>query len=178
MSYYLEMRFLPVTSREAAFNTCLRFAAAIASEGLSQEYLQILLSRTQELPQSSEERMVFIQAVFQVHFAYWPQHKLLGLFTKSWPEEVFGEFTFSTPIRFQDSTDQDYPLETWSDTISVFKEAKEYVATLSNEAILHAMGWDDIGPIDPDYAHRSLVYKEIYRRLDLSSWEQGGTRAI
>lgn len=176
MSYYFEMRFLPVSSREEAFSASIKFANALASRNTARKYIEGLLSRMEKLPFSLDERKDFITAAFQVHCTYWPELNLLGLTTKNWPEDVFGSFSFTKPIQFQDSTDQNYPLETWDDQICVFREVKERVAGMTGPDILSAMGWDDgdlwEGP-DIGYAQKSLVYKEIFKKLDLSNWLHG-----
>ncbi len=143
MSYYFEMRFLPVSSREEAFSTSIEFANALASRNTARKYINGLLSRMEKLPFSYDERKDFVTAAFQVHCTYWPELNLLGLTTKNWPEDVFGGFSFTKPIQFQNSTDQNYPLETWDDRVPVFKEVKERVAGMSGADILSAMGWDD-----------------------------------
>ena len=177
MSYYFEMRFLPVSSREEAFSTSIEFANALASRNTARKYINGLLSRMEKLPFSYDERKDFVTAAFQVHCTYWPELNLLGLTTKNWPEDVFGGFSFTEPIQFQNSTDQDYPLETWDDRVPAFKEIKERVSGMSGTEILSAMGWDDgdLWGSTPkiDYALKSLVYKEIFRKLDLNNWLHG-----
>lgn len=177
MSYYFEMRFLPVSSREEAFSTSIEFANALASRNTARKYINGLLSRMEKLPFSYDERKDFVTAAFQVHCTYWPELNLLGLTTKNWPEDVFGGFSFTKPIQFQNSTDQNYPLETWDDRVPVFKEVKERVAGMSGADILSAMGWDDDDLWDSapkiDYTLKSLVYKEVFKKLDLNNWLHG-----
>ena len=177
MSYYFEMRFLPVSSREEAFGASIKFANALASRSTARKYINGLLSRMEKLPFSYDERKDFVTAAFQFHSAYWPEQNLLGLTTKNWPEDVFDGFSFTKPIQFQDSTDQNYPLETWDDRVPVFKEVKERVARMSGADILSAMGWDDddLWGSTPkiNYALKSLVYKEVFKKLDLNNWLHG-----
>lgn len=180
MSYFFEMRFAQVASKEAMFNTCMGFANAVASRNTARRYIQTLLSKLQEIPLGRKERENFIQAAFQVQFVYWPQYNLLGLLTKSWPEELFGGFPFSKPVQFQDSTDQDYPAETWDSSIPFFEETKKYADEVSDGEVLDALGWE---PSDFEelfsanarvsYIRRSFVYKEIFKRLDLNKWLNG-----
>ena len=177
MSYYFEMRFLPVPSREEAFGACIKFANALTSRNTSRKYIESLLSRMEKLPFSLNERKDFVTAAFQVHCTYWPELNLLGLTTKNWPEDVYDDFSFTKPIQFQDSTDQNYPLETWDDRVPVFKKVKERIAGMSNTDILSAMGWDNCdlwgGNPDIEYTQRSLIYREVFKTLDLNNWLHG-----
>lgn len=176
MSDYFEMRFLQVNSREEMFDTCTKFANALASRNTSKKYLQTILSHMEQVPNDPLDRQHLIQAYFQVRFVFWPQFNLLGLPTKEWwPEELFGGFTFTAPIQFQDSADQDYPEETWKGILT-FEALQDTVWSLPDNTIMKQFDWDGpYGLEDLAYVRRSLVYKTIFGVLQLNDWLEGNS---
>lgn len=175
MSNYFEMRFLQVNSWEEMFKTCTKFANALASRNISRKYLQTILSHMEQVPNDPRDREHLIQAYFQVRFVYWPQLNLLGLPTKEWPEELFGDFAFTAPIQFQDNTDQDYPEKTWKGILA-FEALQDTVWSLPDNTIMKQFDWDGpYGLEDLAYVRRSLVYKTIFGVLQLNDWLEGNS---
>lgn len=175
MSNYFEMRFLQVNSWEEMFKTCTKFANALASRNISRKYLQTILSHMEQVPNDPRDREHLIQAYFQVRFVYWPQLNLLGLPTKEWPEELFGDFAFTAPIQFQDNTDQDYPEKTWKGIVA-FEALQDTVWSLPDNTIMKQFDWDGpYGLEDLAYVRRSLVYKTIFGVLQLNDWLEGNS---
>lgn len=118
----------------------------------------------------------WLYSLFNFHFVYWKDFHLLGLSGYSFCKDIDG--LFDCHVTFQNGTDQDYEYETWNDKISIFKQIKESVATLTVDDILSAYeagkkDWHTKEEIEKsfEYHAKSYLYELIYdKTLDLDSW--------
>ena len=108
----------------------------------------------------------WLYRLFSERFIYWPDKELLGIVGS-----VYRDFDNLTTIEFQDSTDQNYEYEEWigikyfEDTIKKCKNAdinllKSNFYDYDEEEILK----------DLNYYRKSLVYRIIYKELELDNW--------
>lgn len=110
------------------------------------------------------------QNLFTTRFLYWPEESLLGIVGS-----VQNGFDPGLrEVRFTDSTDQNYPFESWSG-ISLFERIVEECKNADVQAIRNACpglffpDWEIRDEID--YFRKTMVYERIYSELDLRSYE-------
>lgn len=110
------------------------------------------------------------QNLFTTRFLYWPEKLLIGIVGT-----VQKGFDASlVEVYFTDSTDQDYPFESWSG-ISLFEKIVEECKNADVQAIRNAcpgLFFPDLEIREEiDYFRRTMAYKRIYDELDLRSYE-------
>lgn len=110
------------------------------------------------------------QNLFTTRFLYWPEKSLLGIVGS-----VQNGFDPSLRIvRFTDSTDQNYPFESWSG-ISLFEKIVEECKNVDVQAIRNACPGllfpDSEIREEIDYFRKTMAYRRIYDELDLKSYE-------
>lgn len=121
----------------------------------------------------------WLDTLFTLNFVYWKEFNLLGLSGYSYPEEL--ESLFDCHIGFQNSCDQDYDYEYWSDKIMIFKEIKEKTINSSLKDIINyckeykSYSDEDEEDIKKniEYHKKSVLYDKIYCKLALGSWLYG-----
>ena len=115
----------------------------------------------------------WIQHVFNLRFVYWPEKHLLGLSGYDFTYEV--NKLFDTHFSFQNSTDQDYDFDCWSDKINVFRNYKQryMFADLKTLCKDNPKQWYTLEEVkeDPDYYRKTMLYEKIYEDvLHLDHW--------
>jgi hypothetical protein len=126
----------------------------------------------------------WLRRIFTAEFIYWPEHKLLAL-AGEWPlsmtegNKTAENGVFDKNIYFQNSTDKDYELSTWSTLPeSVIgslltepvtqRKAIEYIDFDADEYTEEELS----APAD-EYIFRIYVYQNIFDRLSLDEWLYG-----
>lgn len=120
----------------------------------------------------------WLDTIFSLRFVYWKDKKLLGLLGYDYPKELIG--LFDCHVGFQNSTDQDYEYEIWSDKITFFKELKDRFSNITVEELLSYYNNDSYTSYTKeeienclDYYKKTFLYDQIYKELDLSNWLYG-----
>lgn len=108
-----------------------------------------------------------VEQIFKFNAVYWPEHQLLGFVMGDDIPEHLNEDV--TSVYFQNSCDQDYEFDVWSNNIALFKQMKDSVQS-ATETELRGNDWDYS---DLDYIRRSVLYQRIYAALKLDSWLYG-----
>ena len=114
---------------------------------------------------------LFIYALFNTWFVYWPEQRLLGCCGK-FPDE-FKRY-FEAEVYFQNSCYQDYPYSDWKG-ISLFDQVTKAIGKMDTEKLLTSIDYissDDL-ITDEQYWRRTLIYTTIYKMLDLDNWLYG-----
>lgn len=112
----------------------------------------------------------WLQHVYDMNFVYWEKENLVGMCCGSWYSNLG---MFDTEFYFQNSTDQDYEFDCWSDSISVFYQAKSDIAGMSlKDMHTKYLDYCDLEDVenDPEYYQKVALYDCIFNRLHLEEW--------
>lgn len=174
MSYAFTLGFLNAPDRKNALWQGMSFAKNLVESKTAREFIESHLNFFELSPESPPQySRSFIEPrlyqLFQVNVLFWPRHHLMGIRGGAYPKEL--ENSFASSIRFQDSTDQDYPLNEWNSTVPLFNAKKHIVASIkSRDDLLKWINLDEDDSVDIEYWKRSLVYEEIFKALDLDAF--------
>lgn len=184
MSYGFEMYFKQVKSKEEAFDFAMSIMKNIFEN--AEERIKNARFYIPSYPEMKENRTTdeyWLYSVFTESFTYWEKENLLGMFGVTLPKSTIKMFDAS--VYFQDSTDQDYDLETWDDNILYFKKIIDTVSGMSKDDLLNVImerwGYDKENEVellemkeniekDPEYYRNSAIYSIIFDELDLELW--------
>lgn len=181
MSYGFQMGLVPVPDRGSAYDLCQKAAAELLVPETLREYIKSVYPscrwRSFEKQRPSDAVLdIWLRSISRLSFVYWPQHNLLALLG-DYPDTI--NKLFPIQVYFQNSCDQDYPLDTWGSDVPLFEDIKQQVSTAEKKTLL-AEFWcdDDIDENDAyspalDYLRQSIVYKRIFSALDLDNWLYG-----
>lgn len=185
MSYGFTMSFLNAENEAEALLKAKHFSFELMTQESAGEHIRdnlIYFRRVAGIKNddkvgSKESRLLeyWLYSQFSVQCTYWPQHKLLAITGDRWPKNC--EKLTAGSILFQDSTDQDYPLEDWPSTIPFFQERVTQAQNMSDAEIIAASDLyiQETGSKDEiTYARRDFLYKRIFKDLDLNNWLYGG----
>lgn len=113
----------------------------------------------------------WLYSFYNFKFVYFKDFDVLGLIGD------YGNNTnnmFDTNFYFQNSSDQNYEYDSWSDKIKIFKETKEWIISLSDKELADVMvdssdyykesDKDDI-LLYADYYRKTFLYESITDRL-------------
>ena len=136
------------------------------------------ISRRKEGNELTNEYWLF--SLFNFRFIYWKEYNLLGICGDRYPEAAME--LFDTHHDFQNSCDQNYDFESWSDKIDVFTELKSMVLSLSDSEFCDIFIKEDNYYTEDDrerimkdisYYKKSYLYEKIYSTLALEAWLYG-----
>lgn len=120
----------------------------------------------------------WVDTIFSLKYVYWKEKGLLGLSGYTFPQELTN--LFDCHVEFQNSCDQDYDFDSWSDKISFFKQCKDACIDKSATDIMqiyHADNCDwyskDEIERELDYHRKTALYNMIFTGLDLDAWLYG-----
>lgn len=175
MSYGFEMMFKQCVSKEEAFNIALSTTNEYFNQAKKVIQENIYYFPSIQRGGNSEYKLAdewFLVKLFSLNFVWWEDKKLLGLSNDS---NLFKPF-FDTSFYFQNSTDQDYALSEWDETICVFKKMKTKVQKATEDELFEIgkeyNDWFTLEDIqeDVEYYRKTLLYDIIYNELRLNSW--------
>jgi hypothetical protein len=110
----------------------------------------------------------WLDSAFTLRYVYWKDENLLGLCGCRFPKKV--EELFDTNIYFQNSIDQNYDFDLWSDKIKIFKRLKEEYKEKSPDQLLDDFTEMDDILNDVDYFRKSKLYEAVFKELALDDW--------
>jgi len=119
----------------------------------------------------------WLDTIFSLKFIYWEEKELLGMSGYNYPQELVE--LFDCHIGFQNSYDQDYDYNTWSDNITFFKQCKKLCINKTALEILQMYeddkDWYTEKEIEEkiEYHKKSVLYNMIYKGLALDCWLYG-----
>lgn len=172
MSYYFEMRFKDMKKEEI-----LDFMEEIAKE-CREHMKEILKDNINFVPSQmrgdidnkedystawKEADRYWLYAIFRIRFVYWEEYGLIGV-QGCLPKNVEDKLTC---VCFQNSTDQDYPYNTW-DGVSYFEKVRDEIRNTDKSYFVQGYMEDE-----DEYRRKSRIYREIYDTLDLNAWLYG-----
>lgn len=175
MSYGFEMMFKQCVSKEEAFNIALSTTNEYFNQAKKVIQENIYYFPSIQRGGNSEYKLAdewFLVKLFSLNFVWWEDKKLLGLSNDSNLLKPF----FDTSFYFQNSTDQDYALSEWDETICVFKKMKTKVQKATEDELFEIgkeyNDWFTLEDIqeDVEYYRKTLLYDIIYNELRLNSW--------
>lgn len=118
----------------------------------------------------------WLQHVYDMDFVYWEDEYLVGMCCGSWYDNPC---MFDTEFYFQNSTDQDYEFDCWSDDIDAFYKAKLEVVDLAAKDI-HSkyLSYCDLEDVQeyPEYYRKVALYENVFNRLHLEDWLTGNNK--
>lgn len=182
MSYEFQMQFTKAESKFEAYTFLHTLSSALTTTNNAHTNLNNLLpyaiSRFDYFgrkfdPCDSVCRLwlqEWIRGAFEVRSVYWPEHRLLGILGGNYGHVM----DMSSPVMFQNGTDQDYSLEYWP-KLDVFQDIIAQVRTIPDAEVLRELWGEDAAELsdDVEYARRSLIYDRVFDALDLDNWLYG-----
>lgn len=123
MSYSFGLFFKQCESFEEGFHTALDVTALLRKHHV--EYIKNNVNSCPSVNFSKPNRMAdryWLYELMQLKFIYFKEYNILSLSGYHYVEDIAN--TFDCHVCFQNSTDNTYPLETYSDKINLFKELK------------------------------------------------------
>lgn len=166
------------------FKQCDNKQAMETAINISKEFLnfdeEIILKNSYCMPSivnnklNNEADEYWLYSLFTYNFVYWPEQNILGVSGYDFPKEI--SKLFDCHVCFQNSTDQDYSFNTWSDSIILFKNLKEkYIRAnvfdlLNIQSELNLNYTEEELNSDIDYYRKSFMYKNVMIELNLDGW--------
>lgn len=178
MSYSFEMQFKACNDWDEALRAAAECAEVIGhrenvrrliKESIA--YLHFRLGKNTPRPNEVEN---WVSAISTLRFVFWPEKKLLALVGGAWPglDKVFAK-----NIYFQNSTDQDYGLETWQGVSPYFDSVQQRFANMTLDQLLESGLFEDYTREELseslDYHIQSGAYKQVFNDLCLDDWLYG-----
>ena len=165
MSYHIDLSFKAVESREEAMDLGVRFSRMVAESPYADKLIHDNICyaiRQCSGDESGNTMRGWLYSLFNVQLWYWPQHKLVAIIGRDWPDACMEAFGLQ-PHEFQNSCDQDYEFESWPD-MEFFQKEISGAKTMD-------LDLEEYGECDEGYARRSALYGNIYDALGLHDWE-------
>lgn len=178
MSYGFGLRFKQCESFEEAVKTAIQ-----CSDIYKTQYAEVLKLNEFYIPSRRSDRYdeehdnYWIYSLFNIQFIWWERWNLLAALGLNHPNQM--QELLPTAIYFQNSTDQDYNYEYWSDNIYLFREIKQKVLNFSIEELFQHYKKSNNGieqaevEENPEYWRKSYLYDTIYEELELNKWLYG-----
>lgn len=160
MSYYVDLSFKAVGTREEAMDLGVRFSRMLAQPEYAEKLIHDNIRYFHGDADSTESLEGWLRGLLTVRLIYWPEHKLAAIIGDAWPEACMSEFGLQ-PHVFQNSCDTDYELDSWPKDIQFFQEKR---------AVVEGMTFADSEAGDVDYKRSCTLYEEIFKSLDLDAW--------
>ena len=166
MSYSCEISFKEINSEEVYdFLVTLKNKLIDNIENIVKDnYMYAPFVRYQHKPYTKLENYSdiecnnsWVKQVFTYRYFYLKEHSLLGIY--GLPSSV--QNLFDDTIYFQNSTDQDYDLDTWN-KINLFRHVSEKWKNCTNDYIVSTLELDDDQKEDIEYFRRSGCYGEVW----------------
>lgn len=185
MSYSFEMSFRQCESFDEAMRVAIRF-----TKSCKDNYEEMLNLHKYYIPSHRSDKYdkehdnYWLYDLFNIQFVWWQEWNLLAVIGTVYPKESMQQFPFT--VYFQNSTDQDYDFDNWSDKITVFQKTKAAILQKSLEEIYQKYviekerDWIELEELNqnPEYYQKSLLYDEIFEKLDLNSWLYGRESSV
>ena len=178
MSYSFGMFFKQLNSKEEALDFMTNTAKTLYENGVQyikdNKYFIPSIDSNKEMREADR---FWLYSLFSIKFVWWEDEKLLGMSGYDYPFDT--DALFDCHIVFQNSSDQNYPYEEWSDNVIAFKEEKENTLALTSEEVLKINNIDekDFEPErlaeETEYWRRSTMYGRTFERLDLGRYIDG-----
>lgn len=178
MSYSFGMFFKEVNENEilSLFDEACEIMMNNSTEVLESQKYYIPSVRSDKMNEYVDE--YWLDTIFSLRFVYWKEQNLLGLSGYDYPKEM--RDLFDCHVSFQNSCDQDYEYDTWSDKISFFKQQKEKCIDATVEEILglykkEGKDWYTKEEVQEnlEYHQKSVLYNIIFKNLALNDWLYG-----
>ena len=176
MSYHIDLSFKAVESREEAMDLGVRFSRMVAESPYADKLIHDNICyaiRQCSGDESGNTMRGWLYSLFNVQLWYWPQHKLVAIIGRDWPDACMEAFGLQ-PHEFQNSCDQDYEFESWPD-MEFFQKEISRAKTMD-------LDLEEYGECDEGYARRSACTETsmtplgsmtgswITRRKNTSRW--------
>jgi hypothetical protein len=186
MSYGFDISFMSADTLEEAMASANDFVSYVAKSGNIKQMLEdekyfipslryfcgdVFSAEDREYAQALDDG--WLQRFLSLRFVYWPAAKLLGLVGATWPNR---KAFFAESVYFQNSTDQDYELDSWP-KLPFFDEIVKDHRNMTVQNLQRKPRWcdytlEELGQ-DLDYYVRSDAYDQIYSQLSLDDWLWG-----
>lgn len=114
----------------------------------------------------------WLGCLFSRDFVYWEKYHLFGCLAGRYDEEK--EY-FNEAVCFQDSSDQNYDFQNWSDKIDIFAESRKTFETITAHDLWCIAGekegyrQEELEE-DMDYYRKVFLYQNIWEKLALQDW--------
>lgn len=158
MSYYVDLSFKAVETREEAMDFGVRFSRMLAQPEYAKKLIHDNIRYFHGNADSTESLEGWLRGLLTVRLIYWPEHKLAAIIGNAWPEACMSEFALQSH-EFQNSCDPDYEFDSWPKDIEFFQQKLAEAEKMSFE-----------GDRNGEYERCCALYEEIIKALDLDAW--------
>lgn len=116
----------------------------------------------------------FIKEISRFKFVYWSDHKILGLVSLNYSWK-YSNIDFIRYIEFQNSTDNDYDLDTWKNISPGIDKIVNTYKDMSNDDLMKKFEEVYKSPytasdVNLEYYRRTFIYDDIEKELDVTNY--------